>query len=171
MRSALVRFAQPEPERAAALLELVRRLDTVLGHVTACSRSDRVLCHRALDLDEDWGGEPPLADPTDPYPDTRTADLARLARAAPDEFATVLTAYTEMIELEQEERTALPLLEVALELDDLADVLARWADGYPGDAPAAAVDAACTVVRTRLDDLGVPEETGPPPGRGRGQGV
>jgi hypothetical protein len=109
MRSALVRFAQPEPARAAALLELVRRLDTVLGHVT------------------------------------------RL--------------------LEQEERTALPLLEVALELDDLADVLARWADGYPGDPPAAAVDAACTVVRTRLDDLGVPEETGPPPGRGRGQGV
>jgi hypothetical protein len=102
MRSALVRFAQPEPERAAALLELVRRLDTVLGHVTRLREKRAALCDRALDLGEDWGGEPPLADPTDPYPDTRTTDLARLARAAPDGFATVLTVHTEIIELDHE---------------------------------------------------------------------
>ena len=41
MRSALVRFAQPEPERAAALIELVRRLDVVLHHVNRCSRTTR----------------------------------------------------------------------------------------------------------------------------------
>jgi len=168
LRSALVRLAQPEPERAAAVLELVRRLDAVLHHVARQLERHTVLCDRALAPDL-AGTEGVLAAdaPTDPYPDTRGADLARLARAVPDGFPTVFAAYEEALPLGAEERTAIPLLGVALELDDLAEVLAAWANRGPTDPPVDAVDATCTTVRARLDDLGVPvEEWSEPTRRG-----
>ena len=43
LRSALVRFAQPEPERAAALLRVVRRLDQVLPHHDRSPHPDELL--------------------------------------------------------------------------------------------------------------------------------
>jgi hypothetical protein len=159
MRSALVRFAQPEPLRASSLLELVRRLDTVLQHVARPLERHTVRCDREL-------GESFTADPIAPYPDTRTVDLARLERAVPDGFATILGSYAAVSELDQEEHGALPLLGLALQLDDLAATLTRWANDVAEGPPVAAVDEICAGVRSRMDDLGVPSETRPP-GRGR----
>ncbi len=159
MRSALVRFAQPEPVRASSLLELVRRLDAVLHHVA------RPLERRTVRCDRELGGSF-TAEPIAPYPDTRTADLARIGRAMPDGFATVVGSYTAVMELDQEEHGALPLLGLALEFDDLADVLTRWANDNAAGPPVTAVDVTCADVKGRMDDLGVPTETRPA-GRGR----
>jgi hypothetical protein len=155
MRSALVRFAQPEPVRAATLLALVRRLDAVLHHVARRLERRTVVCDREL-------GPEATADPVAPYPDTRGADLARLARLDPDGFPVMLAAYTADGELDHEEQVALPLLGVALELDDLAEVLASWAVDASDPPPTTAVDETCARVKALLDELGVPMETGPP---------
>ena len=159
MRSALVRFAQPEPVRASSLLELVRRLDTVLHHVARPLERRTVRCDR--DLDPSF-----TAEPIAPYPDTRTADLARIARVLPEGFATVLGSYTAEVGLDPEEHAALPLLEMALEFDDLAEELTRWANDDGDGPPVAAVDDTCARVRSRMDELGVPTEPRPT-GRGR----
>lgn len=170
LRSALVRLAQPEPQRVAALIELVRRLDAVLRQVTRVLERHTVTCDRGLAaiLEPGPGGRS-LAEPVDAYPDTRTADLARLARLDPGSFATVLSAYRADAHLESEELLALPLLALVLELDDLAEELAAWADRESLDEvgpPVEAVDETAGRVRARLDELGVPVESGPP-GRGR----
>lgn len=155
MRSALMRFAQPQAERAGAVLELVRRLDAVLHHVARPLERHTVTCDRALSL--------PLVDePAAPYPDTRTADLARAAQAEPDGFGTVLAAYSGVSPLDPDEHAALPLLGVALLFDGLAERLAAWAHDWSDRPPVDAVDETCVAVRARLDDLGVPTEQRPP---------
>ena len=163
MRSALVRFAQPEPVRSGQLLELVRRLDAVLHHVARSLERRTVLCDRDLAVAIAAGS---VAAPVDPYADTRTADLARVGRAVPDGLPTVLGAYNESVDLDPEEHGAIALLGIALEFDALAGVLTRWAVDVSGPPPAAAVDETCAVVRARMDELGVPVEEYPP-GRGR----
>lgn len=154
MRSALVRLAQPEPVRASALLELVRRLDTVLHHVA------RPLDRRTVRCDRDLGPSF-TAEPIAPYADTRTADLARIGRALPEGFATVLGSYAAEVDLDPEEHGALPLLEMALEFDDLAEELTRWASDSAVGPPTAEVDDTCARVRSRMDELGVPTEPRP----------
>ncbi len=155
MRSALMRFAQPQAERAGAVLELVRRLDAVLHHVARPLERYTVTCDRALSL--------PVGDqPADPCPDTRTADLARAAQHEPDGFGTVLAAYSGVSPLDPDEHAALPLLGVALLFDDLAERLAAWAHDWSDRPPVDAVDETCAEVRARLDDLGVPTEQRPP---------
>ena len=162
MRSALVRFAQPQPVRSGQLLELVRRLDAVLHHVARPLEKRTVLCDRSIGAAIAAGS---VTAPTDPYPDTRTADLARVGREIPDGLPTLVAAYTAVIALDPEELGALPLLGIALEFDALAEVLTDWAVDVSDPPPAGAVDATCTIVGTRMDELGVPVEEYPP-GRG-----
>lgn len=163
MRSALTRFAQPHPERAARVLTLVRRLDAVLHQAMRQLEQHTVVCDRRLSS-ERIGPEPREA-----YPDTRVADLARLARSAPEAFAEMLAGYegASAEPLEAAERVALPLLAVALDLDELADTLAEWAARGPEHPPVEEVDATCAQVQRRLDELDVPEEGPPPDRRGR----
>ncbi len=171
LRSALVRLAQPEPVRAAAVLELVRRTDAALQPLARTLERATVTCDRALGLDlvTDAGDGWELADPSEPYPDARMADLARLvyaSRGRPGEADRLVVAYVAASEPDapaDEELGALALLDVALHLDALADVLTSWANAGPADPPLDQVDATCRQVRTRLDELGVPRETGPPP--------
>lgn len=148
MRSALVRYALPEPARAAAVLHLVRRLNATL-----------LTARRLLEVNtvvSDTG-----------EPDIRLADLARAVRRAGADGDAVLDGYVEVAPLEPAEEVALPLVEVALAFDALADELAGWAPAAPSPPPNASVDATVTDVGAMLDTLGVPEESGPPR-RGRG---
>ena len=69
--------------------------------------------------------------------------------------------------LSDTERSALPLLGVALRLDALADVLTDWAVSGPLDPPTDEVDHSCAEVLNELDRLGVPVEQGPSRGRDR----
>lgn len=158
----MTRLAQPEPELVDAIAPLVRRLDAVLHHVARALEEHTVVCDRALTLDtvED--------EPADPYPDTRTADVARLAADAGDEADVVVEAYAAEIELASEESAALPLLGVALRFDDLAETLVTWARTAPAPAPADLIRSTTAEVAERLDELDVPEESDrPPQGRGR----
>lgn len=50
------------------------------------------------------------------------------------------------------------LLQVSLELDQLADALAAWANDRTGARPDGLVDATVRSVASRLDALGVPRE-------------
>jgi hypothetical protein len=101
LRSALVRFAQPEPTRAGAVLELVRRTEGALKH----------------------------------------ADDDAVAALAP----------------------------VVDELDAIAEALVAWAADRHGPPPVEAVEHHGTRAHARLEALGVPRESGPPPG-GRRRG-
>ncbi|MGI9623990.1 MAG: hypothetical protein ACR2PK_14230 [Acidimicrobiales bacterium] len=174
MRSALVRLAQPEPGRVAEVLALSRRLDAVLGHVSRGLEKCTTMCDRRLTLSVLNGGhgegaEFELSQPQDQYPDARVVDLARVCRAGPELCPSVLAGYSSLGSLSPEEAAAVPLLEVALRLDDLADLLVEWAIGAPGPAPVGQVDQTCGDVRFQLDELGVPtEEARPAGGRSRG---
>lgn len=174
LRSALVRLAQPEPARVAGVLEIVRRLDAVLHHLTRPLERHTVTCDRSLTIQA--ASEVPagweLAHPGDPYPDTRVADLVRLAISAGSDGDQVIDAYVAEVDLAVEEHQAMPLLAVAAELDELADVLAAWAPTAPAPPPVLDVDRVCASVLAQLDALGVPREEGPPPGArgGRGRG-
>lgn len=95
LRSALVRYAQIAPDRASAVLELVRRTDGALKHLSLHPE-------RATDADG-------------------------------------------------------PLLEVAGRLDELGDVLARWASER-GNPPHARVDAIARDTFGALGALGVERE-------------
>ncbi len=182
LRSALVRLAQPEPTRAGAVLELVRRCDAALHPMIRSFEAETVLCDRHLTMDsltdEDpaesasgdagAGGDGDAGTPGR-YPDARVVDLARLALDMPDEIGAVVDTYGEETELSEEERLALPLVEVALKLDALGDLLADWAGGVGGQpAPLEQLDRICADTFARLEDIGVPREQGPPRGRGRG---
>lgn len=166
LRSALVRLAQPEPARVAGVLELVRRLDAVLHQLARPLERHTVVCDRSLTLDA--ASETPsgweLAEPADPYPDTRVADLVRLASSAGPEGDQVVDAYVAEVELAPEEQHGLALLSVAVQFDRLANVLVEWAPTAPAPPPVEAVDQVCADVLARLDALGVPKEEGPPPG-------
>lgn len=163
MRSALVRFAQPEPVRAGAVLELVRRVDGALHPLVRSLERTAVVCDRLLD-------ESVRPEPREPYPDARVVDLARLVAAMPHAGDAVVDAYDAVVSLTDDERAALPLLGPALALDALAEILADWAVHAPGDPPVEPVDATNRRVFEHLEALGVPRETGPPP-RGRRSGV
>ncbi|MEM7273227.1 MAG: hypothetical protein AAF547_09130 [Actinomycetota bacterium] len=169
LRSALVRLAQPDPARVGRLLETMRRLDAPLQHVARILERHPVVADRALD--PSGLGQAPV----EPQPDVRTADLARLVAAGADPDG-VLRGYDRAMSaaaadpLGAEERLAVPLLVLAVDLDALAVALAAWAEAGPADPPVAQVDATRDRVAARLDELGVPVETGPPPGVGRRRG-
>ena len=166
LRSALVRLAQPEPARVAGVLELVRRLDAVLHQLTRPLERHTVVCDRSLTLeaasDTPSGWE--LAEPADPYPDTRVADLVRLASSAGPAGDQVVDAYLAEVELAAEEQHGLALLSVAVQFDRLADALVAWAPTAPAPPPVEIVDQTLADVLAHLDALGVPREEGPPPG-------
>ncbi len=124
LRSALVRYAQPEPRRASAVLELVRRTDGALKPF--------------LRLVE------------------RTPSLVLLARrgAAPDDPLDE--------PLDDPARAAVAILSVAVDLDHLGDVLARWARDITGPRPDDEVDRVARRVFDALAELGVERESPPP---------
>ncbi len=166
LRSALVRLALPEPALVARVLELVRRLDAVLHQLARPLERRSVVCDRAMSIDLLDDTRTTLRGPHEPSPDTRVADLVRLARSAGADGHAVVDAYVAVVELDAEEQHAIPLLAVALEFDDLAEALATWAPTAPAPPPVPLVEATCGLVQDQLDALGVPREEGPPP-RGR----
>lgn len=160
LRSALMRLAQPHPKRVGQVLDLTRRLDAPLHHVRKVLERHVVMADRGL-TPENVEKEPLAA-----IGDIRTADLARLVAAGIDQAA-LLAGYEERHELEHEERLAVPLLVVAIMIEKLAQALCAWALVGPADPPLEAVDHFVETVAVKLDELGVPEETGPPPGMRR----
>ena len=169
MRSALVRLAQRDPARVGSLLQVMRRLDAPLHHVARALQANRATCDEALAA-EGWDPEEVLGPgPIRPYPDLRTADVARAAAAGHDADA-VAGGYGAIVPLDREEELAVPLLALAARFDLLARRLAVWADGDLTDPPLDAVDRLTIEGRDRLDALGVPEETGPPPRGSRSRG-
>jgi hypothetical protein len=168
LRSALVRFAQPEPVRAGAVLELVRRTDGALkGHRRRLEAAP-VPTHPGLGPEHFVprdGGFTLDADPA--VADARVADLARVLVRVPDGDA-VVVAYAGATGLGDDDRAATDLLAVAVELDELARSLVAWAVAPDGPPPVAAVDALAAAAFSRLEQLGVPREDGPPrPASGR----
>ncbi len=164
LRSGLTRLAQPHPVLVGQLLDLSRRLDAPLHHVRRILEANVVVCDRALDPSN-------LAtDPTDPYGDIRTADLARLVDAGCEPEA-LLAGYCREHELEGEEQRAVPLLAVAVVFERIAAVVAGWALTGPADPPVDDVERHLVGVAAELDRLGVPEESWRPPQGGRNRGV
>lgn len=162
LRSAMVRLALPEPMIVVEVANHIRRLDTVLHHVATPLAKQTVWCDRSISLANIDG------DPLDPYPDTRIADVARLAVSAGTVGDVVVEAYVGEVELTQEERVALPLIGVALQLDSLAQLLAEWAVTAPAPPPVDEVRSIAAAIQARMDELDVPvEQSGPPRGRGR----
>ncbi len=160
LRSSLMRLAQPHPARVGQVLELTRRLDAPLHHVRKLLERHIVVADRALT--PNTIGDAPI----DPLGDVRTADLARLVAAGCDSTE-LLSGYESQHELAHEERVAVPLLAVAVLIEELAETLSGWALVGPADPPVDAVDRFVEVVAPMLDELGVPVETGPPPGMRR----
>jgi hypothetical protein len=160
LRGALVRYAQPEPVRASALLELVRRTDGALKPF-------------ARDLERELAPTDPRLvaasfspEGFTPSPevrlDIRAADLARLAVDAADDLDAIIAGYEEVAPLRGEERSAIPLLAVAVELDRLGEVLAEWAADRRTPRPDAQVDEVSRRTFVALGALGVARETRPP---------
>lgn len=169
LRSALVRLAQPEPVRAGAVLELVRRCDGALHPLSRPVERRIVLSQPGLtraSLLGDGGEEPSV----DARADGRVTDLARLSAEHPDDTATLLRAYEAEAEqpLDAEEVAAVPLLTVALLLDQLASGLVEWTAGHRDSPPIDDVDRLAAEAFDRLAELDVPRE-GPPPGSNRGR--
>lgn len=170
LRSALVRFAQPEPTRAGAVLELIRRTDGALKPHRRLLESTVVPTHPALGSDalEVEGDTVSVSPDATRLLDARAADLARAGVRLPD-GAAVVAAYAAAEGVPQSELDAAALLVVALDLDVIADALTAWADVHDGPPPVDLVDAQAAAAFGRLADLGVPRETAPaggrPPGR------
>ncbi|MGI9615336.1 MAG: hypothetical protein ACR2QO_20665 [Acidimicrobiales bacterium] len=140
LRSALVRLAQPEPVRAGAVLELVRRCDASLSPFGSRLENERI------------------------------SDLARIQQHDDERFAELLEGYEAESPLSDEEIAALPYLGVAVTLEELAVVLSDWAGaGAPDPPPRETVDALCATAFEQLESLGAPreEQPGPPGRRGR----
>lgn len=161
LRSALMRLAQPHPTLVGSVLDLSRRLDAPLHHVKRALEAHVVMADRAIDPDGLSG------EPTAPYADVRTADLARLVAVGCDQRE-LLAGYEQVAELQHEERLAVPLLVVAVAFERVSEIVAGWALVGPKDPPVPAVEACVQMVASELDRLGVPEETGPPAGSRRG---
>ena len=161
LRSALVRLAQPEPVRVSQVLEVVRRVEAALAPLRRALERHSVLCDRAASASTVAGP------PQDPYPDIRVADLARLVSESPSDLDAIVTGYESLAPLADEERLALSLLVVVLDLDHLADVLAAWAASGPFDPPVSTVDDTLGRCVASLDALGVPREEDVRPPRGR----
>lgn len=178
LRSGLVRLAQPEPGRVGDLLQVMRRLDAVLAQVARDLQRHSTSCDGTLvaggDFVRDAGGSAAsglvLDGPAlDPVPDIRTADLGRAAAIGLDEAA-LAAGYRSVSTLDDIEERALPLLTVAARFEQLARTVARWAAAGPEQPPIDLVDQVTLETRNRLDQLRVPEETGPPPRGSRGRG-
>lgn len=169
LRSALVRFAQPEPTRASAVLELIRRTDGALKPHRRRLESTAVPTSPTLDATSFAADGDAVSIAADGRVlDARAADLARVAARVPDGDA-VVAAYAGAEGVPAEELAAVPLLVVALGLDALGDALAAWADVHDGPAPVDLVDRVAADVFRQLGELGVPRETAPPRGaRSRG---
>jgi len=170
LRSALVRLAQPEPERVGAVLELIRRCDGALHPLARALERHTVSTEPALNvaaLDDSAADERAPSDGI--QPDCRAADLARVGRDRPAELTAILAAYDATAEtpLSDEERAAIPLLVVVLGLDELGELLADWAAAGARDAPPLdRFDAICAEAFASLERLGVAREE-PPNGLGR----
>lgn len=159
LRSALVRFAQPEPTRAGAVLELVRRTDGALKPHRRRLEAARASTHPTLGPDAfvEVDGALSLAPGLARVVDTRASDLARVLVRLPDGDA-VLAAYTAAEETPAEEIDAARLLAVAVELDALADALVAWAGVHEGPPPVELVDERAAAAFRRLAALGVERE-------------
>ncbi len=168
LRSALVRFAQPEPVRAAALLDLVRRCEWAIHPLVRVIERHLVLgdCRPSLPsrAENTSGGDDPAGEHVDGWvavnsPDRRVeariVDLARLVNHHPDLAEEIIAAYRSYIELETEELEALAILGPILALDELADTLTAWAPYAPADPPLTVVDEVCLELNARLSELGV----------------
>ena len=168
LRSALVRFAQAQPELASAILESVRRTQAALDPFVRALLRHGVTVDRRLAVDP-GGGLAPMADPV---ADVRIADLARLVRDQRNGDR-VVEAYESAVEssgsepLDAAEREALPLVVVLVDLDELAGILAGWASSMaPAEPPVADADRLGRLAFERLGALGVARETRErPPGR------
>ena len=165
LRSALVRFAQPQPELSGAILESVRRSQAAIDPLARKLLVHGRVTDRQLSIASGGGLTPPV----DPCPDARIADLARLARAGVDGDV-LFDAYDAALEaagsppLDQSEREVVPLLMVLLDLDELAEMLAAWAaTTAPADPPVAEAKRLGRAAFDRLGALGVARE-----GRSRG---
>ena len=168
LRSSLMRLAQPHPARVGQVLAHVRRLDAPLHHVRRVLERHVVVADAHLSP-VTVAAEPSPSEPSAPVHDIRTADLGRLV-AAGAEVDQLLAGYEAQHPLDTEERLAVPLLSVAVRVEQLAGTLSGWALTGPADPPIAAVDQFVETVGAMLDALGVPTETGPPPGMRRGRG-
>jgi len=71
-------------------------------------------------------------------------------------------------EVPADDARVIDLLRAAIELDQLGDSMAAWADDRTGPRPDDEIDAVTADVARRLDDLGLPREEGPPRRSGRG---
>jgi hypothetical protein len=168
-RSALVRFAQPEPVRAGAVLELVRRTDGALKPHRRRLEPASVPTHPGLgpDLLVEAGGRVALRAGAERVLDAPAAELARAALRLPGGDA-VVAAYVDAAGADATFE-AVPLLVAALQLDGIADALVDWACVHDGPPPVGIVDERAAAAFARLAELGVPRETGGrPPGRDRG---
>lgn len=168
LRSALVRFAQPEPTRASAVLELIRRTDGALKPHRRRLESGGAPTHPGLEPESfvDDDGELVIRTDTAPVVDAPASDLARVTLRLPDGDA-VVVAYRNAVD-DDPTFEAIPLLVVAFELDAIADELVAWACVHDGPPPVDAVDERAAAAFRRLAELDVPRETGGrPPGRGR----
>lgn len=169
LRSALVRFAQPEPTRAGSVLELIRRTDGALKPHRR--RLESVSAPSHPDLGEDLviaaDGVPSIRSDARRVLDAPVADLARAAHRLDDGDA-IVAAYV-AVAGDHPSFEAIPLLAVALELDAIAEALVPWARTHEGPPPVEAVDERTAVAFERLGVLGVPRETGGrPPASTRG---
>lgn len=176
LRSALVRLAQPEPVRAGAVLEIVRRCQGALHPLVRALERHTVYTHPALGPGSITGSEAggwSLADGGQPRADVRLVDLARLAGGDPESLVVLAEAYAAVAPLDPEEWAALDLVAVAVALDGLAHELAAWAVTATGPPPVASIDAGCRRLAPELDRIGVAREMRPedlPPGARRGGG-
>ena len=170
LRSALVRFAQPEPVRAGAVLELVRRTDGALKPHRRKLESASAPTFPGLGTDlvvEGDDGAAAIRPDSARVLDAPVADLARAVLRLPEGEA-VVAAYTAAAG-DDPTHAAIPLLVVALELDAIAEALVPWAQVHDGPPPVDGVDERAAAAFARLGEFGVPrEEGGRPAGRGRG---
>lgn len=151
LRSALVRLAQPHPRRAEAVLELVRRLDAVLGPMAREIQRHSTITRRLL----------PRPGGAEPVPDARVVDIALLIEGRPADAAAAIDGYERITELADIEKEAIPLLVGALVFDELAGTLAEWAAHGSADPPIIAIDSACRRLLALLESIGVPVEEPP----------
>jgi hypothetical protein len=159
LRSALVRLAQPEPVRAGAVLELIRRCDGAIAPFTRRLEAAMTQTDPRIDLATLVGNR---WSPSSGQLDIRVADLARLAWREPEVFPALLEGYREEVDLHDDEVAALPYLEAAIVLDDLAVTLTDWAAaGSRQPPPCELVDARCTEAFELLEALGVAREQRP----------
>jgi hypothetical protein len=168
LRSALVRFAQPEPTRASTVLELIRRTDGALKPHRRRLEAGDAPTHPGLDAGSfvDDGGHLVVGPDAERVVDAPAADLARAVLRLPDGDA-VVASYRDAVDGDPT-FDAIPLLVVALELDEIAEALVAWACVHDGPPPVVVVGERAAAAFARLAALDVPRETGGrPPGRGR----